>query len=204
MNTKQCSRCHLTYPIDSFTKNARYKDGHTTWCKSCMKEYQVRWAQENKEHMKKYVREWQIANPDKTKATQRRYYERHAERKRAQRKAYYWNNREAAQKKALAWSKTLDAETKRKYLRASIARHPDRQVARKAVTQQKESRHIPKASELPCICCHKPACHYHHYKSYSVEDRLAVVPVCISCHGMLHAGVLVLIETARPSWITSS
>lgn len=38
------------------------------------------------------------------------------------------------------------------------------------------------AKNHTCICCGKQAEHYHHFKGYSVENILEVVPVCVMCH----------------------
>lgn len=31
----QCRRCHVTKPIAEFPVNAKYRNGHSTWCKRC-------------------------------------------------------------------------------------------------------------------------------------------------------------------------
>jgi hypothetical protein len=36
--SKTCSRCKVSFPLDSFTKDKSRKDGKSSRCKSCMKE----------------------------------------------------------------------------------------------------------------------------------------------------------------------
>jgi len=36
--TKTCTKCNTSKQQDEFYKNSKYKDGYTTYCKSCMRE----------------------------------------------------------------------------------------------------------------------------------------------------------------------
>lgn len=50
METKTCTSCKQSKPLDEFQKAKGYKDGHKTWCKACC--YQrtcVEWRQKNPE-----------------------------------------------------------------------------------------------------------------------------------------------------------
>jgi hypothetical protein len=45
---------------------------------------------------------------------------------------------------------------------------------------------LPSAKELVCRWCEQPASEYHHYKGYSKDNWLSVIPLCTDCHGMAH------------------
>lgn len=37
MTSKRCPRCRLTMILDHFAKSKQRKDGHSGWCKQCLK-----------------------------------------------------------------------------------------------------------------------------------------------------------------------
>jgi hypothetical protein len=59
-------------------------------------------------------------------------------------------------------------------------RHPEKSRARGAVWIQIR-RGMPKAKDLSCVDCGKPAQRYDHYKGYEREHWLDVQPVCVRC-----------------------
>lgn len=61
---KTCSKCNKTKSFDSFSKNNKFKDGLSYWCKDCYKEYRSK----NKERIKELTSIWQKANPEKCNA----------------------------------------------------------------------------------------------------------------------------------------
>lgn len=61
-------------------------------------------------------------------------------------------------------------------------RFPDRDAARRAVTQAVKTGALPRPTTLVCADCGKPAKEYDHYKGYAEVNRLIVQPVCIRCH----------------------
>lgn len=46
---KLCTLCNAAQPLDNFHKGAKYKDGHRTWCKSCMSTYKKQYKEQNRE-----------------------------------------------------------------------------------------------------------------------------------------------------------
>lgn len=64
-NEKLCRHCGKILPLDSFHKNNQSKDGHTSRCKECSKEYYRR--DENKRRMKEYQAEYYRKNKEKLK-----------------------------------------------------------------------------------------------------------------------------------------
>lgn len=63
------------------------------------------------------------------------------------------------------------------------ARHPERIAARDAVKRAVAAGRLPRVSLLRCVFCGEPASRYDHFKGYSQEHRLAVVPACSACDG---------------------
>lgn len=64
--------------------------------------------------------------------------------------------------------------------------HQPKELARRAVFSAVRARIIPKAKELLCQRCEKPAIEYHHYLGYDPEHYLDVIPVCKACHTEIH------------------
>lgn len=64
---KKCNKCGVVKPKDHFHKQSRQKDGLSSWCKDCCREYK----QQNKEKSREY---------------DRMYYNEHRELKKQERK----------------------------------------------------------------------------------------------------------------------
>lgn len=90
--------------------------------------------------------------------------------------------------KATDWAKANPAKrsviAKRRNKKAFVA-FPEKIKARRAVNQRVRRGIIPPASDLKCHSCGHQSSQYHHWKGYAFENRLDVVPVCISCHKKL-------------------
>jgi 5-methylcytosine-specific restriction endonuclease McrA len=95
---KKCKKCNVTKPVTEYYKNKTYSDGVASTCKSCKREYQSRWREENREDHRayskgyyrehkeerakyysawrrdnfevtqEYQKEWRLNNPDRMKA----------------------------------------------------------------------------------------------------------------------------------------
>ena len=46
---KRCPKCDTYKSLDQFGKDKSKKDGLKVWCKSCKKEYDSKYVQENKD-----------------------------------------------------------------------------------------------------------------------------------------------------------
>jgi hypothetical protein len=46
--TKVCTRCKKRRKLDQFYKDKTVKDGHSSWCKACTKEYDREYAARKK------------------------------------------------------------------------------------------------------------------------------------------------------------
>lgn len=105
METKVCTKCGRELPLSDFYNNKSKKDGKTSECKYCYKEY----SDANKEKIKEYQKEYRENNKEKIKDYKKEYnkeyYEKNKERKKSIRKnnkeklkeyqkEYYENNKE--------------------------------------------------------------------------------------------------------------
>lgn len=88
--TKACSRCGITKPVEEFNKRTRSKDGLTVWCRLCGRAYSKEHYERNRETRLVQSRAWNEANPD---------------RRRVNHDAWYAANREDHYQKSLAWRK---------------------------------------------------------------------------------------------------
>ena len=88
MDTKTCTKCRETKPLDVFSKCKAKKDGLQQWCKACLcavaaaryaanpekaKARQVAWRAANPEKVKALDAVWRARNPEKVKARQVAY-----------------------------------------------------------------------------------------------------------------------------------
>ncbi len=59
-------------------------------------------------------------------------------------------------------------------------------VARQAVHQEIRVGKMSHISEKECYYCGKQAMEYHHYDGYKGQNKLAVLPICKTCHRQIH------------------
>jgi len=65
--------------------------------------------------------------------------------------------------------------------------NPEIRKAHSAVNDAVRYGKIPAAKSLLCMNCREnQADIYHHYNGYKIENRLDVIPVCASCHKIIH------------------
>jgi len=79
------------------------------------------------------------------------------------------------------------ATSKKKY-KISRERFPMRYRARKAVNHAVQKGKLAPISTRICHYCGNQASHYHHYMGYGEKYRRIVIPICHSCHKILHQG----------------
>lgn len=75
MNTKPCTKCERTLPLDSFSIDNRAKSGRASACKECQLAHRKKTAGQINE----YQRKWREKNAEKLRAHQKKYYETHKE-----------------------------------------------------------------------------------------------------------------------------
>jgi hypothetical protein len=64
---KRCTKCGETKPLDEFHSSKRMKDGHSSRCKECIKDYSKKWYTANHERAKEKGRKYYLANSEKIK-----------------------------------------------------------------------------------------------------------------------------------------
>ena len=62
---KTCTKCRKTKSLEEFPKRKRYRDGIGSWCRSCCKKVDQKWAANNPEKTRAYVKKYRKANPGK-------------------------------------------------------------------------------------------------------------------------------------------
>jgi hypothetical protein len=70
-------------------------------------------------------------------------------------------------------------------------RHPDRRIAKDAVSIAVASGRLIHPKNLSCYYCGQRAEHYHHHKGYESNYQLTVVPACRKCHVNVHRKVAI-------------
>lgn len=125
-------------------------------------------------------KQWQADNPESYRAAKR-----HA----------YWSNpeRERERSRSQRTSKPgANAERCKRYSESN----PNRRDAVNLVNRKVAAGELPAPKTLTCQKCGKQAQDYHH-PSYERQHWLFVVPLCRSCHKLIHTGTLAL-EVALP------
>lgn len=74
MLTKVCKKCKLDLDVDEFFKNKNTKDGLHTWCKSCYREYQIKYYAKNKIRIIEASKNYDIKNQEKVRERNRKHY----------------------------------------------------------------------------------------------------------------------------------
>lgn len=120
-------------------------------------------------------KQWQADNPESYRATKRRVYWNHPERERER----------ARQKRER--NPGVNAAGCKAYNEAN----PSRRDAVNAVNRKVAAGELPAPRTLDCRVCGNQASDYHH-PSYERQHWLFVVPLCRSCHKLIHTGTLTL------------
>lgn len=72
-------------------------------------------------------------------------------------------------------------EARRATVKRSREKYPEKERARGIIGQLVRAKKIPRARELRCADCSRPAAHYDHHLGYGHPRD--VQPVCTECHG---------------------
>lgn len=114
-------------------------------------------------------KEWVSAHSEARRAIKRRNYWKNPEKENAIVKERHKRNPEPMRQRAIKYGQ----------------RHPLRKQAVNAVNMAVASDKMPRVDTLVCAKCEKSAKEYHHW-SYETEHWLDVVPLCRSCHRLIH------------------
>ena len=92
--TKPCTRCKETKPFEHFTKDKKYKDGFSIYCKPCRSAMRKEAYPRYRDKAITRSREYRKAHPQKVAASKKRCYEAKKDEYADKRKRYYIQNRE--------------------------------------------------------------------------------------------------------------
>lgn len=97
-DTKRCTRCDKTKPVDEFGKNSWALDDRQYWCKACMAEHRREKYKDpvERERQRKRAREWNAANSERYKANVKKWRAENPERRRELQKRWRDANPERA------------------------------------------------------------------------------------------------------------
>lgn len=89
--TKQCRKCGTPRPLNSFTLDKRYADGHYPWCADCRRA----WRQGRKGRQRELERNWTEQNRDRVRDLANQNYARNKDKIAPKRREYdreRWRN----------------------------------------------------------------------------------------------------------------
>ena len=155
--SKRCPQCKQNKSLSDFHKSRREKDGHCSWCKSCMKASNKTYRQ-----------------TDKGKAVNRKKV------------AIYFQTSKGKAKKTEYLKSPRGRAVSRKAVAKYHACNPNYPKANHAVTSAIRNGRLPRVNTLLCHYCPEQAEQYHHWHGYEPEYWLDVVPACIKCHNKEH------------------
>ena len=157
---KTCSKCKEAKQSCEYNKNKSRGDGLCCYCKECKKEYMYNHRRVHPEIYKKY------RESEKYKKAHLRY-------------------RQSEKGKV----------TTKKHTKLYQTNHPENIRAIATVCTAVRTGKLPRPETFFCCNstggeggqeCLNQAEEYHHYKGYTKEHRLDVVPVCLKCHNRIH------------------
>jgi hypothetical protein len=117
---KTCCKCKKSKKEKEFNKNISKKDGLSTECRLCVKNYKKEYYIKNKDNLLKKMKQWTKDNPKKSKLKNKKYYENNKEKikersiiwnkdnkdkKASTGKIYYKNNKQKLKEKNVKWRK---------------------------------------------------------------------------------------------------
>lgn len=83
---KRCNKCGEVKPSSDFRRNSKRKDGLSSTCKTCAKQYDAEYRHKNGEFLSQAKRQWRHDNRDRVRENKRRYYQSNIEREREARR----------------------------------------------------------------------------------------------------------------------
>jgi hypothetical protein len=114
----------------------------------------------------------------------KRSYQRHKESTLARKTEYRNANRGRVRQTDRDYY-ARNRQERQEYHQEWYARSPHVWKANRAVANAVQRGELAPVHTLACDKCGNPATDYHH-PSYAKEDRLNVIPLCRSCHRMVH------------------
>ena len=92
--SKMCAKCGETKPLDGFHRDKGTADGRRGKCKECVREYDRRYREENRDKMLDYKRRYYEETRDKRLEYARRYHEENRDKRLESHRRYYEESRD--------------------------------------------------------------------------------------------------------------
>ena len=167
---KICSKCNIEKPIDMFrpTSHGRGIGGKRADCRACECKRSVKYSKTA--NGKEKIRDWLQTD----KGREKQYRDNHSPTGRARTKRY-WQT-----------AKAREGQKQRDHERRET--RPEVIAAYNAIKKAVRDGVMPTISTKLCQHCNEQARHYHHW-SYEQEHQLDVIPLCASCHKVLHTAI---------------
>lgn len=128
--SKTCTKCSETKPLEAFNRDRHAKDGRCSQCKACTAERR---------------RAWYVANREYKAELDRAYYAANKERVNERNRSYHAANRQRAAKRGRAWreaNKEYAAERRREWYRANKERVAENQRVYREVNKERVAERI--------------------------------------------------------------
>lgn len=88
METKTCIKCGRELPLNKFYKNKNCKDGHSSWCKECAKQYSKQNYRDNKDEILEQQKQYYQENRETIAEQQKQYRQEHKDERAEWQKQY--------------------------------------------------------------------------------------------------------------------
>jgi 5-methylcytosine-specific restriction endonuclease McrA len=147
--TKFCPKCNCTKSLDSFGTRKSNPDGKQFWCIPCLKEYNGKYYQANKERLKENVSKWVSANRETSRAIKKKWSDANPEKQKKAIKRWQEENEE----QFLATRKKWRQDNK-EYLRVHCINRR-RKLAEGSLSKNIVETLMEKQKGI-CTCCLKP------------------------------------------------
>lgn len=92
---KVCTKCNIKKEYSEFGKSKGGKDGYSSQCKECVKEYNKQYHQSNRDYLNKMSREYYKKNPE--------YLKKNKDKIKEYKKQYHIDNSKKIQQKVKQW-----------------------------------------------------------------------------------------------------
>jgi len=109
---KKCFKCGVVKDVGEFNRNKSKKDGYSTECKLCIRQYKRKYYKKHRDKVLNYQKNYRDNNIERIKLYQKRYQTDNADRLKEYKKEYHIKNRDKIITRATLWWK---ANRKKKY-----------------------------------------------------------------------------------------
>lgn len=144
---KRCSKCKIEKPFSEFHRLRTARDGLTSPCKACAREY----GQATREQKSAVMRRWRAANPDKALAASRRSLAKHRKKRLATTRDWRARNPEKLRASYAKWRKANPDKVR--------VKHVTRRARKYGATGKHTAAEKHALLEAQLFLCANPFCH---------------------------------------------